>query len=331
MKSKFRSVQFKSVLMIVLGAALILLQLLVAAIWSWSNQKPDYETGLLGLFDFIGTWIYLIVGILSLGFGIFAAIKHRLIRGTSVVLTLALGTAALVVTTLSSAVMSRSLGLAQLAYYETFAIDPGYLLVILALFTGGPVSMSVVALAFPYTLFAGSIYKFLNPDMQEYWSLYIFYMVRSFVIPCVWSIIIERIARGGGWKRLLAGFAVGYCDLVALRALFGMLRTPFMPSSFGEAADTGLAIILLVCGVAVTAVALWLFSRYDKKHPRQEISANEAVSSGNGVYGVPPPPQAPESQIRICRKCGAQLPQDSAICSCCKTKTADVPEGTDAE
>lgn len=272
MKSKFRSVKFKSVLMIVLGLALIVVQILAMIGQSRSNQRLDYGTGIFSVGMIMGTWLYLIVGALSLGFGIASIKKSQLIKGSDMVLTLSMGTAAL-----AAAILSRFVVLYQSGQqtYTFSATNLHCLFTVLAMLTCGPLSMAVVALAFPYCSFTMNIYRFIDPDMQKYIFFYTLNLISPFVAPCVWAAVTNRFAQGGGWKRFLVGLAIGYCDLIAVKICFAVLKILITPA-FYESPEWDVPILAVLCAVlcaatlcaaTITTVTLWFFSRYDKKHP----------------------------------------------------------------
>lgn len=263
MKSKFRSVKFKSVLMIVLGLALIVVQILAMIGQSRSNQRLDYGTGIFSVGMIMGTWLYLIVGALSLGFGIASIKKSQLIKESDMVLTLSMGTAALAAAILSQFVVLYQSGQ---QVYTLYMIDLHYLFTVLAMLTCGPLSMAVVALAFPYCFFIRNIYRFIDPDMQKYIFFYTLNLISLFVTPCVWAAVTNRFAQGGGWKRFLVGLAIGYCDLIAVKVCFNVSKMWTIPALSGRP-EWDVPILAVLCAATITTVMLWVFSRYDKKHP----------------------------------------------------------------
>ena len=270
MRSKFRSTDFKSILMITLGVILILFQSPMLL----TINVQDYGSGVTAPFTFIGTWIFIIVGVICLIFGIISKRKCQLNKGANAVLTIAFGTTTLAIMTVFTALMSisqRNRLINQdpngLFSVITIMMRLSNITVVFAMLSCGSISMAVVALAFPYWNIIMNPSIYLNLGSQELMPLYVATLFEEFVAPCVWAIIVNAFSRNGGWKRFLVGLLVGYGDMRVATACFnnlGILLTPSLRNH--TVLDIGGLVIISICTVGITILIRFFLSKYDRKH-----------------------------------------------------------------
>lgn len=276
MKNKFRNDKFISVLMIVLGIVLILCQ-----VFTFFPKSMDwnYDEGIYSILKFMGTWIFSIAGALCLLWGICSFKKKKLIRGAKIVLTIAFGVTSIVVTTLSS-YLGFSIGQKQ---YSLYVMGIHNIIAVFAILICGPLSMIFVALAYPFSYYADMNFIIFYYD-KETLPYFIFAMIGTFVVPCIWGFVTSGFSKKGTGKRFALGMLIGYFDSRVIDTCFSILRFSSHESSITTTVEwtkVNESIILLFCATLFTIVPLLLLIRYDKKHSIYDAEVGKKTVNNN--------------------------------------------------
>ena len=313
MLDRLRSSSFKSALLLFVGIILIVFQIVIYRFMRDAGDSFEYGTDIRSFFVFIGYWIYIFVGVVSIITGLSMVYKHNnfFVKSNVIVLTIALGVLYLVAQMLCSLIVIYQ---ADYFLYTLHDVCVDSLVAVFAALVCGPLSAIIVCLASPYYYFSKHLIDISTSQGSEsVW--FILTLAICFFVPVVFSHLTLLYLNHGKWKRLIISIVVSYFVSFFIYDSATFLKTLLFMQSIDPEFKVYLilTVVTLLVGIAIAVMARRLYKRYDKRHSitkgtsqtRSEINPSLTYESEDAKTNTPQP------SIRFCRRCGAVLIEGS--------------------